>query len=189
MPSMPRVTISAGIAPLVMRKPLKAPVAAPAAKQPRMPTHQGRPRLEVSSAPTTPARPRIDPTDRSIPAEQMTNVCPIADTPNTEVDNRMLRRLEPERKTFDRRAIAAQRTASTISDSSLTAPPPAKRARHEARAAGVPETITTLLEPRGAARSANKPARSSDAKAHLTYCSNGSLFASRTCLVRTRVGT
>ena len=40
-PSMPSVTMNGGMAPLVMRKPLTAPVAAPAARQPRMPIHQG----------------------------------------------------------------------------------------------------------------------------------------------------
>jgi hypothetical protein len=44
--------------------------------------------------------------------------------------------LETERKAFDSIAIVTQRTASTMSDSSLTAPPPAKRVRHDADAAG-----------------------------------------------------
>ena len=72
-----------------------------------------------------------------MPADEMTNVMPIARTPNTEVDSRMLRMLETERKALDSTAIVTQSTASTMSDSSLTAPPPAKRVRHDADAAGV----------------------------------------------------
>ena len=65
-----------------------------------------------------------------MPADEMTNVMPIASTPNTEVERRMLRMLETDRKALDKIAIAAQSTASTISDSNWTAAPPAKRARH-----------------------------------------------------------
>ncbi len=82
-------------------------------------------------APTTPESASIEPTERSMPAEQMTKVMPIANTPNTDVDSRILRMLETERKAFDSSDIATQRTASTISDSSRTAAPPAKRARHD----------------------------------------------------------
>ena len=64
-----------------------------------------------------------------MPADEMTKVMPIANTPNTDVESRMLRTLETERKTFDSAAIAAQRTARTISNSSRTAAPPAKRWR------------------------------------------------------------
>ncbi len=124
-----------GIAPLVMRKPLTEPVNAPIARQPTIPTHQGRSRLEVNIAPTTPESARIDPTERSMPAEQMTKVMPIASTPNTEVDSRMLRTFETERKAFDSAAITAQSTARTISDSRRTAAPPAMRWRHDGEAA------------------------------------------------------
>ena len=79
---------------------------APVARQPRIPIHQGRSRLEVSIAPTTPESARIEPTERSMPADEMTNVMPIASTPNTDVDSRMLRTLETERKAFDRTAIS-----------------------------------------------------------------------------------
>src|SRR5271163_5003769 len=128
---MPSVTMKGGMAPLVMRKPLNAPVAAPAARQPRIPIHQGRPRSDVSIAPATPERARMDPTERSMPADEMTNVMPIASTPNTEVESRMLRMLETERKALDNIAMAPQSATRTISDSSRTAPPPAKRARHD----------------------------------------------------------
>ena len=52
-------------------------------------------------------------------------------TPNTEVDNRILRIFETERKALDNTAIRADRTKRTTSDSSLSAAPPANRARHE----------------------------------------------------------
>src|SRR5271154_2268783 len=130
-PSMPSVTMKGGIAPLVMRKPLTAPVAAPAARQPRIPVHQGRSRLDVSIAPTTPDRASMEPTERSMPADEMTNVMPIASTPNTEVERSMLRMLETERKAHDNIAMAPQSATSTTSDSSRTAAPPAKRARHD----------------------------------------------------------
>src|SRR5580704_3727026 len=118
-----------GIAPLVMRKPLTAPVAAPVARQPRMPIHQGQSRFEVRIAPTTPESARIEPTERSMPADEITKVMPIASTPNTDVDRRMLRTLETERNALDRTAITANRTARTTIDSSRTAAPPARRAR------------------------------------------------------------
>ena len=72
-----------------------------------------------------------------MPADEMTNVMPIANVPNTDVESRMLRILETERKAFDSIAIVTQRTASTMSDSSRTAAPLAKRARHEGGAAPV----------------------------------------------------
>ena len=123
-----------------------------------------------------------------MPADEMTNVMPIASTPNTEVESRMLRVLETERKAFDSIAIATQSTASTISDSSRTAAPPAKRARQEAGAAAVDaEVIRPILESSGAARSGERT--SGAVRLYLTYCSIGSLFASMTSLVRTRVGT
>src|SRR6202020_3491509 len=106
---IPSVTMNGGMAPLVMRKPLSAPVSAPMARQPRTPTHQGRSKLEVSMAPATPDSASIDPTERSMPADEMTNVMPIARTPNTEVESRMLRILETDRKGLDSTAIAGQR--------------------------------------------------------------------------------
>ncbi len=67
-------------------------------------------------APATPESASIDPTERSMPADEITNVIPIARTPNTEVESRMLRILETERKAFDSIAIVTQRTASTMSE-------------------------------------------------------------------------
>ena len=69
-------------------------------------------------------------TDRC-PADEMTKVMPIASTPNTDVDRRMLRMLETERKALDRNAITADRTARTTSDSRRSAAPPGKRARQD----------------------------------------------------------
>src|SRR5580693_1770298 len=134
IPTIPTVTMNCGIAALVTRNPLSAPVSAPIARQPRTPTHQGRSKLEVRIAPATPESASIDPTERSMPADEITNVIPIAKTPNTEVESRMLRTLETERKAFDSIAIVTQRTASTMSDSSRTAAPLAKRARQEGAA-------------------------------------------------------
>src|ERR1700733_11796322 len=129
--------MNGGIAALVTRNPLSAPTSDPVARQPRTPIHQGSSRLEVSIAPTTPESARIDPTERSMPADEMTNVMPIANVPNTDVESRMLRILETERKAFDPIAIVTQRTASTMSDSSRPAAPLAKRARPEGGAAPV----------------------------------------------------
>src|ERR1700722_19646110 len=186
-PSMPRVTMNGGIAPLVMRKPLRAPVNAPIARQPRTPTHQGRSRFDVNMAPATPESASIDPTERSMPADEMTNVMPIANTPNTEVESRMLRMLETDRKAFDSIAIAAQRTASTISDSSRNAAPPAKRARQVEGAAPVDAEVIRPSSDQGGAARSNE--RTAPPLAYLTYCSIGSLLAWMTSLVRTKVGT
>src|SRR3984957_10295824 len=137
IPSIPSVTMNGGIAALVTRKPFSAPVSDPVARQPRTPIHQGSSTLEASIAPTTPESASIDPTERSMPADEMTNVMPIANVPNTDVESRMLRMLETERNAFDSIAITMQRTASTMRDSSRTAAPLAKRARHEGGAAPV----------------------------------------------------
>ena len=40
-----------------------------------------------------------------MPADEMTNVMPIANVPNTDVESRMLRMLETERNAFDSIAI------------------------------------------------------------------------------------
>src|SRR5271157_2519783 len=96
-----------------------------------MPTHHGQSRFEVRIAPTTPESARIEPTERSMPAEEITKVMPIASTPNTDVDRRMLRMLETERNAFESIAIIAERTTRTTSDSSRSAAPPAKRARQD----------------------------------------------------------
>ena len=88
-------------------------------------------------APATPDSARIDPTDRSMPADEMTKVMPIASTPKTDVDRRMLRTLETERKTSDSAAIATQSATSTTSDSSRRAAAPAKLSRQDAGAAGL----------------------------------------------------
>src|ERR1700722_19311289 len=150
IPSIPSVTMNGGIAALVIRKPLSAPVSDPVARQPRTPIHQGSSRLEVSIAPTTPESARIDPTERSMPADEMTNVMPIANVPNTDVESRMLRMLETERKASNSIAITMQRTASTMSDSSRTAAPLAKRARHEGGAAPVDAEVIRPSSNQGA---------------------------------------
>src|ERR1700677_3581297 len=103
IPSIPSVTMNGGIAALVTRKPLSAPVSAPIARQPRTPTHQGRSKLEVRIAPATPESASIDPTERSMPADEITNVIPIAKTPNTEDESGRLRQLEPEQRAFEDR--------------------------------------------------------------------------------------
>src|SRR5271166_1102873 len=189
---MPSVTMNGGIAALVTRKPLTAPVRAPVARHPRMPIHHGRSRFDVSIAPTTPESARIEPTERSMPADEMTKVMPIAKTPNTEVESRMLRMLETERKALDSTAITTQSRMRTASDSRRTAAPPAMRWRHEAVAAGVAFEVTgpssdSIDAP--PAQGEGSERRVSLAAAYFTYCSSGSLFASMTSLVRTSVGT
>ena len=81
----------------------------------------------------------------------MTNVMPIANVPNTAVESRMLRILETEKKTFDSIAITMQRTASTMSNSSRTAAPLAKRARQEGGAAPVDAEVIRPSSNQGAA--------------------------------------
>ncbi len=100
----------------------------------------------MSIAPTTPESPRIEPTDRSMPADEMTKVMPIASTPNTDVDRRMLRMLETDRKALDRNAITADRTARTTSDSRRRAAPPAKRARQDEAALLAVEAISKISD-------------------------------------------
>ena len=62
----------------------------------------------MSIAPTTPDSASMEPTERSMPADEMTNVMPIASTPNTDVESRMLRMLETDRKALDKIAIARE---------------------------------------------------------------------------------
>ena len=78
-----------------------------------------RPRLTATKAPTTPASPMTEPSDRSSPPEPMTKVAAIASTPMVEVASRMLRKLLSDRKKGDSTAMAALSTSSTTKDSSL----------------------------------------------------------------------
>ena len=122
IPSMPRVTMKAGTRPLVMMKPLTAPAAAPAPSEPMIAKYHGSSSVTTRAAPVTDARPRTEPSDRSIPAELMTNVAPIARMPNVALARMMLKKLfavrktrTPEPVTGDRNAmmtISARRTAS-----------------------------------------------------------------------------
>src|ERR1700740_2526863 len=86
--------------------------------QAKIPTGQGRSRLLTARQPTTPEKAMSEPTERSMPAEEMTKVMPIAMTPSVAVASRMLRALETLRK-YGQAAtvITAVITASTSTDS------------------------------------------------------------------------
>ena len=87
-----------GIAPRVIRNPLTPPAAAPAPIHPSRQTGQGSGKLSTSRQPTTPDNASTEPAERSMPAEEMTKVAPIASTPITDVASRMLSVLEIDRK-------------------------------------------------------------------------------------------
>ena len=192
-PSMPSVTMNGGIAPRVIRKPLTKPAAVPAARQARMPIGQGRGKSTSSTHPHTPDRASTEPSERSMPAEEMTKVAPIASTPMTEVASRMLRKLETDKEIGRKhRHDGAERGKN---EQRLDAEP---RDPGEAFAPGRAEGSVTrkqrsckasclLMPPPAGAPSPAPGGRGGFA--HFTYCSIGSLLASSTALVSTSVGT
>ena len=109
--------MNAGTSPLVTINPLTAPAIVPANKDPRIAKYQGHSNVTTRAAPTTEDRPSTDPKERSSPAELMTKVAPIANTPKVAVARMMLKRLFTERNTGESIAIAAESTTKTISDS------------------------------------------------------------------------
>ena len=74
---IPRVTINGGNPPQLMRAPLTMPQPAPTASARRSATGSGWPACSAVPS-TTPESATIDPTERSIPPERMTNVIPTA---------------------------------------------------------------------------------------------------------------
>ena len=52
----------------------------------------------MTTAPATPARPITEPTDKSNPAELITNVEPIAQIPSTDVARSIFRKFEMLKK-------------------------------------------------------------------------------------------
>ena len=90
--------MKAGILALVTRRPLIAPHKAPASRLAGIAVIQGRSSPLTASAPTTPEKPTTEPSERSMPAAQITKVAPTASTPITAVASRMLRKLEMLRK-------------------------------------------------------------------------------------------
>ena len=129
-----------------------------------------------------------------MPAEQMTKVMPIASTPNTDVDRRILRKLETEKNTLDSVAMIAVSAARTSSDSMRKAALPAMRSRHDG--AGRAEVVLVDIRLLVKGRQARRPPgicgpgqAASGLAAHFTYCSSGSFLASITSLVSTSVGT
>ena len=81
--------------------------------QAKMPKIQLSSNWFITTAPATPANPITDPTDRSSPAELITNVEPIASIPITEVARRMFRKFEMLRKYGDKRDIVTMRIPKT----------------------------------------------------------------------------
>ena len=80
MPSMPRVAMNGGSLNLVTSRPLARPRTPPTTTPTRMDGTIGHPATS-SWAVTAPARPRIDPTDRSMPPVRITKSWPIARMP------------------------------------------------------------------------------------------------------------
>ena len=112
-PNIPSVTMKAGIFALVTSCPLKKPAIPPAIMQAEIPKTQLSPIWFITTAPATPAKPITDPTDKSSPAELITNVEPIARIPITEVARRIFRKFEMLRKYGDNRDIVIMRSPKT----------------------------------------------------------------------------
>ena len=97
--------------------PFTAPAIVPANREPIIAKYQGHSRVTTKAAPTTEERPSTDPKERSSPAELITKVAPIANTPKVAVARIMLKRLLTDRNTGESIAIVADSTIKTIRDS------------------------------------------------------------------------
>ena len=81
--SVPSVTINGGSLILATRKPLKAPISVPIAIPAAIAIGSGTPYDTESRPITNVERTKIAPTERSIPAVSIINVCAIATMPIT----------------------------------------------------------------------------------------------------------
>ena len=81
--SVPSVTMNGGSLILATRNPLKAPISVPIAIPPAIAIGSGTPEDTASLPITNVERTNIAPTERSIPAVRIINVCAIATRPIT----------------------------------------------------------------------------------------------------------
>ena len=113
IPNVPSVTINDGISPIVTSRPFTSSTVAPVAMAATIAIGQDRPSGPTMVPPTTALSARIEPTDRSIAAMQMTNVIPSAMMPMTDVASRMLIRLRMVRKYGDKNDVTMQSAIRT----------------------------------------------------------------------------
>ena len=107
---MPRVEIKGGISHTATKKPFTAPHPMPTARAAGMAT----PALPVDSRipeARTPASPRMEPTERSIPPVRMTKVMPHPTIPATVICLNTLNRLATLKKLGDNMVANTQITS------------------------------------------------------------------------------
>src|SRR5271165_1160973 len=97
---MPNVAMKGGTRPSWISTPLRTPSDAPAARATRMEGMMGTPWV-MSTATRTLLNPTIEPTERSMPAEMMTMVIPMATTPMIATCRTRFERLLSVRKLGD----------------------------------------------------------------------------------------
>ena len=102
----PRVATKAGTLNWAISTPLTRPMAAPSAQASTATTQTGgysaTPRAFsvtpcIRKPATTPDRPSVDPTDRSMPPLRMTSSIPMARIPNRATCDAMVRKLPSDR--------------------------------------------------------------------------------------------
>ncbi len=102
---VPRVTMNGGIFPYATLAPLKHPTNAPITAERMIGTINGYSPGCAKVAAITPVSATIDPTDRSIPPDTMTNIIPMARIPLMEACLRMFTRLAGLANAFGDRII------------------------------------------------------------------------------------
>ena len=110
-PSMARVTRNDGMRRNATRVPLMAPTTTPTARPARTPGTN--PKSAIVMAAVTDESPAMEPTERSISAQAITNVMPTATTVMIAVCRRMFRRLAVLRKPSSLSRTAKVRNTTT----------------------------------------------------------------------------
>src|SRR5918998_6950378 len=95
---VPSVAMKSGTSSFVMTNPLKAPTATPAASPTSSDAGSGHAQCAYATPITLPESAAVEATERSMPRETITRVCPTARIINTEYWRSMLMRLLTVRK-------------------------------------------------------------------------------------------
>jgi hypothetical protein len=102
IPDVPRVVMRAGMRIFATKNPFSQPQRSPSETDTMNPRKIGPnplpPRFTITIFATTPEKTRTLPTDRSIPAVVITNICPIAIIINTAESEKTVLALYAERK-------------------------------------------------------------------------------------------
>ena len=137
--NVPSVVMNGLMRARATSRPLIRPAPAPVINAAAMPS-RGQPVRVAVIAPSTAARPIVEPTERSMPPAMMTSASPSATIPTTEISRATLNRLRAVRK-YGLVMLSATKTAISIS------PTVASR---RSRTAAIPRRSRRLPERTGA---------------------------------------